>query len=226
MQARTVGTELAPPPAYTLGQGPLALVEALLKAPAAILEESRQGRSMLPGLALVVSVTTSVVGLVMASFSGGLQLVLVPLKVTLGIFCCALLCLPSLHVVSCLSGAAQSIKETFLALLLGVALMGVLLVGFAPIAWIFSQATSSATVMGAVHLVFLTISCLLGLGLVKRALSAMNRDRVRLHLWSPLFVVVVLQMTTTLRPLVGPAQEDILQPRSFFLAHWVASLQP
>jgi hypothetical protein len=220
--AQALPTQLPPEP--TQGAGPFALVEALLKAPATILRETRTGYGMIVRLSLVVVVTTSLVGFVMSLFSGGLQLVFVPLKVTLGIFCAALLCLPSLHVFSCLSGAEQRVKDTFAALLMGVALMGVLLVGFAPIAWIFSQATSSVAIMGGVHLAFLVTSSILGLGLVNRALTAMNHHPVRTRLWSPLFVLVVLQMTTTLRPLVGPADDAFIHERSFFLSHWVSTL--
>jgi len=53
----------------------------------------------------------------------------------------------------------------------------------------------------------------------------MNKAPVRTRLWSPLFLLVVVQMTTTLRPLVGRAGSELIQPRSFFVAHWVASLQ-
>jgi hypothetical protein len=210
----------------TLESGPLALVEALLKTPAGIVREAMgsPGYGMILRLSAIAGATASLTGLVMAFFSGGLQLVYVPLKLTLGVFGCALLCLPSLHVFSCLSGAGQRVKDTFAALLMGVALMGVLLVGFAPIAWIFSQATSSVAFMGGVHIVFLLISCGLGLGLVGRALSAMNHAPVRTRLWSPLFILVVLQMTTTLRPLVGPADDAFVHSRSFFLAHWISSL--
>jgi hypothetical protein len=210
-----------------LEPGPLALVEALLKTPAGIVREAMAspGHGMLLRLAAIVGATASLTGLVMSLFSGGLQLVYVPLKLTLGVFGCALLCLPSLHVFSCLSGAGQRVKDTFVALLMGVALMGVLLVGFAPIAWIFSQATSSVAFIGGVHIVFLVISCVLGLGLVGRVLSAMNQAPVRTRLWSPLFVLVVLQMTTTLRPLVGPADGAFLHARSFFVAHWISSLR-
>jgi hypothetical protein len=212
--------------APTLEPGPLALVEALLKTPAGIVRETMatRGHGMLLRLSGIVGATAALTGLVMSLFSGGLQIVYVPLKLTLGVFCCALLCLPSLHVFSCLSGAGQRVKDTFTALLMGVALMGVLLVGFAPIAWIFSQATSSVAFIGGVHIVFLLISCVLGLGLVNRALSAMNQAKVRTRLWSPLFLLVVLQMTTTLRPLVGPADDAFVHSRSFFVAHWISSL--
>jgi len=208
-----------------LGKGPFAIVEALLKSPASVLHELQSGRGALFQLSALVVVTMVVTGLVMATFSGGLQVLLVPLKLSLGIFFCALICLPSLHIFSCLAGAEQSVKETWGALLMGVALMGILLVGFAPVTWVFSQATSSSAFMGALHLIVLVISSMFGLGLIGRALTAMNRTPVRgTRLWSVLFVLVLFQMTTTLRPLVGEAEGPVLGERLFFLTHWFRSL--
>jgi len=39
-----------------------------------------------------------------------------------------------------------------------------------------------------------------------------------------LFVLVLFQMTTTLRPLVGEAEDHLLGERLFFLTHWFRSL--
>lgn len=211
--------------AEAIGPGPLAIVEALLKSPASILHDVQHGRGALFALSGVVVATLALTGLVMATFSGGLQLLLVPLKLSAGVFFCALICLPSLHVLSCLSGARQRLVETWGALLMGIALMGILLVGFAPMAWVFSQATSSPAFLGALHLLFLGVSCTFGIGLVRRALTAMNGAPVRgTGLWAALFVLVLLQMTTTLRPLVGPFEGVLLGERMFFLTHWIASL--
>jgi hypothetical protein len=207
------------------GGGPLAMVEALLKSPASVLHEIESGRGAAFRLSAVLVCAMVATGLVMAAFTGGLQLVLVPIRLTVGIFFCALICLPSLHIISCLAGAEQSVKQTWSALLMGLALMGVLLVGFAPVSWVFSQATSSVVFMGALHLAFLALSCAFGLGLVNRALSAMNRRAIPgLALWHLLFVLVLLQMTTTLRPLVGPYDGVLFHDRMFFLAHWLSEV--
>ena len=206
------------------GRGPFAMVEALLKSPASVLHEIESGRGAAFRLSAVLVVTMVATGLVMAAFSGGVQLLLVPVRLSLGIFFCALICLPSLHIISCLAGAEQSVKQTWSALLMGLALMGVLLVGFAPVSWVFSQATSSVAFMGALHLAFLALSCAFGLGLVNRALSAMNRKAIPgLALWHLLFMLVLLQMTTTLRPLVGPFDGVLFHDRMFFLAHWISA---
>jgi hypothetical protein len=205
-------------------RGPFAIVEALLKSPASVLHEIESGRGAAFRLSAAIVVAMIVTGLVMAVFSGGLQLLLVPLRLSVGVFFCALICLPSLHIISCLAGAEQSLKQTWSALLMGLALMGILLVGFAPVSWVFAQATTSVPFMGALHLAFLALSCAFGLGLVNRALSALNRKRIPgLALWHVLFVLVLLQMTTTLRPLVGPYDGVLLHDRMFFLAHWVES---
>jgi hypothetical protein len=45
-----------------------------------------------------------------------------------------------------------------------------------------------------------------------------------MRLWSVLFVLVLFQMTTTLRPLVGPAEGEVFGERLFFLTHWFRSL--
>jgi hypothetical protein len=207
------------------GHGPFAIVEALLKSPASVLHEIESGRGAAFRLSAVLVVTMILTGLVMAAFSGGMQLLWVPLRLAVGIFFCALICLPSLHIISCLAGAEQSLKQTWSALLMGLALMGILLVGFAPVSWVFAQATSSVAFMGALHLAFLGLSCAFGLGLVNRALSAMNRRAIPgLGLWHFLFMLVLLQMTTTLRPLVGPFDGVLFHDRMFFLAHWIETL--
>jgi hypothetical protein len=205
-----------------LARGPLSVAEALLKSPATLVAELRGGPGMLLRLLVVGGASLLVVGLVAATFSGGLQVVFVPLKLVSGVLLAALICLPSLHIFSCLAGATQRFRETLGALLMGIALMGLLLLGFAPIAWIFSQTTSSVAVMGAIEVAFLAFSTLVGLGLVRRSLVALNQNKMRgLGAWSVLFMVVLFQMTTTLRPLVGPDDGMVVHERLFFLTHWI-----
>lgn len=211
--------------AMPIGRGPFAIVEALLKAPARVLYDVQHGRGALFKLSALVVVTMVVTGLVMASFSGGFQLLAVPLKLGLGVFFCALICLPSLYIFSSLAGAEQSLRETWGALLMGVGLIGVLLVGLAPVSWVFSQATTSPIFMGVLHLVFLLIASWFGLGLIHRVLAAANGRPIKGSvLWSLLFLLVVLQMTTTLRPIVGEFDGVVLHDKQFFLVHWLEEI--
>jgi len=221
---------VAAPIAYLAGDdaplprgGPLALVEGVLTHPANVMHEHRHRPRTAAKLALIVAISMAATGLCLAAFGGGAQLLVVPLKLALGMALCALICLPSLHIFSALSGGRVSIRDTSGALLVGLALTSVLLVGFVPIAWLFSQATDSAPVVGALHLVFFLVSAFFGLRLTRRAIVASTGRRVPvLALWSVLFVLVVVQMSTTLRPLVGPFAGLALAPRAFFLVHWLS----
>lgn len=194
---------------------------ALVQAPASIVEDIHRPRHTLSKLTALVLITMSITGLVVAAFSGGLQFLVVPLKLSAGMLACALLCLPSLYIFSSLAGASQSLRETAVALLMGVALIGVLLVGLAPVSWLFSQTTSSPVVMGSLHVAALLVSSWFGLSLVRRVLVSLNGTSLSgLRQWSVMFVLVVLQMSTTLRPLVGPYEGRIIGDKKFFAEHW------
>ncbi len=205
-------------------RGPLAVVEGLLKLPANVMHEVRRGPGMPVRLTLVVGVTMAIAGLCMAAFSGGLQFMMVPLKMALGMLVCALICLPSLYIFAALTGGSRvSLRETWGALLLGVALTGVLLVGLAPVSWVFSQATDSVWAFGAMQLVAFLVSAHFGMRATRRALAArIGRPVPALALWSFVFLLVVLQMTTTLRPLAGPFEGFALAEKQFFLEHWLS----
>ncbi len=202
-----------------------AILDALLRSPARLLGAVREIDGTTPRLLVIGIVGLAATGLAMASWSGGMQLAMVPMKLAALAIVAALVCMPSLHVLSALSGGAQSIKETFGALSMGVALTAVLGLALAPIAWVLSAATSSMALAGALYLVIFLIAAGFGLGLVRRALAASAGTHVRgLGAWSLMFVIVALQLATTMRPLVGPFDGVWLHERTFFLAHFVDCL--
>ena len=93
---------------------------------------------------LFVSIVCSLIyGVVVGTFSGGQQLWIAPAKIAMGLMISALICLPSLYIFTCLSGSQARLVEVC-GLLAGLLmLMTILLIGFAPAAWIFSQSTES-----------------------------------------------------------------------------------
>jgi hypothetical protein len=176
-------------------------------------------------LALVALVCALLYGLVTGSFSMGQQLWAAPLKVALGLFLSVLICLPSLYIFACLSGAEARLAQ-IAGLASGMAMMMMLLlVGFAPVAWLFSQSTGSVVAMGALHLLFLLIALAFGIRFLG---SALRQSRARsfgaVATWSLIFALVILQMTTTLRPLVGTADTFLPKEKKFFLRHWADNM--
>ncbi|SPE52687.1 conserved membrane hypothetical protein [Verrucomicrobia bacterium] len=100
-----------------------------------------------------------------------------------------------------------------------------LLIGFAPVAWLFSQSTESVAWMGALHLVFWFIATGFGLRFFENAFShSQPRSKAGLNTWIVIFALVAVQMTTALRPIVGTGPTFLPHQKEFFLAHWAECL--
>lgn len=205
------------------------VVEALLKHPAALVYEIEQGRRWPVILALVIAICgcLAIYGVVMGSFAGGNQYWGAPLKVVIGTLISAILCLPSLYIFSSLSGGRLTLPQTTGLLALFVALLGVLGLGFAPIIWIFSQSTNGVVFMGFLHLACWIVGWLFGVKLLLAASTLVNRRPVALmRMWSVLFLVVTLQMSTALRPLImAPVHGLFENSKLFFMTHWLMCMQ-
>jgi hypothetical protein len=228
-----VAPGLLPPGAYPEEREPIATaiaaVEAILRQPRRVLYQLRQPRS---GPLLAVMLLAAVLcglgyGVVVGTFSMGPQLWAAPVKIAAGLMISALICLPSLYIFTCLSGSQARLAE-ICGLVAGLLmLMSLLLIGFAPVAWLFSQSTQSVAWMGALHLIFWLISTFFGLRFLQAGFShSQARSQAGLNTWIVIFVLVVLQMTTALRPLVGKADTFLPKEKMFFLAHWGECLKP
>ena len=171
---------------------------------------------------LFVSIVCSLIyGVVVGTFSGGQQLWIAPAKITMGLMISALICLPSLYIFTCLSGSQARLVEVF-GLLAGLLmLMTILLIGFAPVAWIFSQSTESIAWMGALHLIFWFIATSFGLRFLSTGFSHSNaKSHAGLYTWIIIFLLVAVQMTTALRPIIGTSDSFLPKEKQFFLSYW------
>ena len=222
---RTPGLHFEPMPE---GSQPTSILEALLKHPGRVIYELHQNRSGalsfwllalgLAGMALY--------GVVVGTLAGGAQLWIAPAKMALGTLLAMFICLPSLYIFSCLDGIEARIRTVTGMLFAAVCLTALLLIGFAPVGWIFSQSTDSVALMGALHLLF----WLIGVGFGLRLLGAAGRffgniGCRHLKIWNLIFVLVCLQMTTALRPIIGHAGTFLPREKKFFVAHWLDTLK-
>lgn len=203
------------------------VVDAILKRPAQVIHELIHGTDAKVPLFLMLILIgcLAATGIVMGSFSGGAQIWAVPLKVVAGTLMSGLICLPSLYILLCLCGGKQNFLQTASVLLLSLALASILLIGFIPVAWIFSQATESPSFMGVLYFLIWGIGLFFGLRLMGTALAFLNkREMGALRLWIFIFGMVLLQMSTTLRPLIGKAEPLKLNEKQFFIGHWSNSI--
>ena len=163
---------------------------------------------------------------VVGTFSMNEQLWAAPVKIAGGLLISALICLPSLYIFTCLSGSQARLMEVF-GLVTGLLLlMTILLIGFAPVAWLFSQSTNSLAWMGTLHLIFWGIATVFGLRFLEAGFSHTKaKSSAGLNTWVVIFVLVVLQMTTALRPIVGTADTFLPAEKKFCLSHWCDNLK-
>ena len=204
-------------------QSPGAILDALLKRPqqfVAQIDTVSLRRTLLILTALALT-GFALYGLVVGTFSGGTQLWAAPLKVSAGSLLTALICMPSLDVFSCLSAANVRLAPICATLLASMTLQALLLISFAPVAWVFSQSTDSAALIGTLHLIFWFIGLVFGLRLISASAQHFGaRDRGYLHVWFMVFTLVSLQMMTLLRPIIGKAPTFLPHEKRFFLEHW------
>jgi len=224
-----------PPPIYgprPLGDDPaerepipnvIVAIEALLRQPRRVMFQLRQpGAGKLVASMLLVAIVCSLIyGVVVGSFSGHEQWWAAPVKVSVGLLISTLICLPSLYIFACLSGSQARLAEMF-GLVAGLLmLMTILLIGFAPVAWLFSQSTQSLPWMGLLHLLFWLIATIFGVRFLSSAFAHSNaRSSAGLNTWVVIFMLVALQMSTALRPIIGLSETFLPEEKKFFVSHW------
>ena len=199
------------------------ILNHLLKKPLSIIYEIKHGgRSPAPALFLITLISLAVFGLVLGIFSSGQQLWIAPVKVIGGVFFSGLICLPSLYIFGCLSGMDARIQHVAGLMLTFLAITSLLLVGFAPVVWLFSTSSNSLVFFGILSLAVWMVCLIFGLRVISRAAGSMGGGQGgHLKVWIIIFTLVTLQMTTTLRPILGTSDKFIeLEEKHFFLGYW------
>lgn len=209
--------------------GIAAAIESVLRQPKRVHNALR-----LPGAAGVIAsmgtvslICALIYGVVVGTFSGGPQLWIAPLKIAGGLLIASVICLPSLYIFACLSGSRARLVE-MAGLLAGLLLlMTLLLIGFAPVAWLFSESTQSLGWMGFLHLLFWGVATIFGMRFLSSGFAGTQaRSKAGLNVWVIIFILVCLQLTTALRPIIGTA-DTVLPGRTekkFFIKHWFDTL--
>ena len=214
---------LPPPEDVRPVTGMINAIECMLRQPGRVFRQlsAPDARAVILALTGIGLGAALVYGFVMGTFSGGAQLWAAPVKLAAGLVLSALICLPSLYIFSCLGGSTARLSEVT-GLLAGlVALMTILLIGFAPVAWVFSQSTESLVMMGALHLVFMLVAVGFGLRFLFEGFARLaGRSSDVLKLWALVFMLVLLQMSAALRPLIGTSGTFLPEEKKSFLAHW------
>jgi hypothetical protein len=226
-------THAIPPPSPADGPGarPGDWVAALLKAPELVAHSlaAGPGRAGMPAFTfLAVAVAChAVFGLSVGLFAGVSVGLMDLVKAPLIAVCSLLLCFPSLYVFACVSGAPLSV---FQAVTLGcscLAMTGLLLAGLAPVVWLFAVSTRSVPFMVILTLAVWLIAVSFAARYVgKLRASVLFLRQGGIKLWFLILIVVTLQMTTCMRPMLDrPETGWWTGEKQFFLRHFGAALK-
>lgn len=198
------------------------LFEALLRRPHALVARLADGNHGATGrFALMGVLSFLLFGFVLGCFAKHEQFWAAPLKITAGLLFSGVICFPSLYIFSTLAGARVSIGQLAACLAGALALSGLLLLGFAPAVWIFAESTDSFGFMGTLGVGAWIIAVVFALRFLKSVVFATGgTQKGPVMIWSAVFLLVTLQMTTSLRPILGRSEVFLTQEKKFFLQHW------
>ena len=206
----------------------ISVFEGLLKSQKNLIagiNKSKTSGSFTSKLLILALVGFVIFGVTMGSFSFHEQLWAAPLKTLLGLTFSSIICLPSLYVFSALTGTSLGIKEIIQGMAGALALIAALLLGFTPVLWVFSQSTTSEIFFGLLVLTTWLIALFFGTGfLLKMLEQSGTKNRGPLRVWIGIFLLVTLQMSTTLRPLIGRSESLFTTEKRFFLEHWAITM--
>ncbi|MBI2898620.1 MAG: hypothetical protein HYY17_00375 [Planctomycetes bacterium] len=195
--------------------GGFAVVGAILKAQGAVIRDVNAGRNLrthLRGFFAAALVFSAVYGAIMGLFQPGLQTLYAALKVPVVVLGTALLCTPTFYVFNSILGSRLTLAQSAAVVLLFAASATLILVAFAPIAWLFTMTTGGPAFLRIMHLLVFTIAIAFGahvLRVTRKYLLHLDLSRTAIHagfarLWFWIVLFVAFQMAYYFRPLVTP----------------------
>ncbi|MEI6562850.1 MAG: hypothetical protein WCO42_00930 [bacterium] len=201
------------------------IVTALLKSPEAVVEVIANGKNALRnGLTLLAAAVVfhAIFGLAMGLFGGWPVALMDAVKGPLTALCALTLCYPALYVFACVGGAPLTFARAFVLGASCLAMQGLILVGLAPVAWLFSVSTESLS------FVTMLVVCIWGVALsfavrfiAKLQEHALFSKAAGIKTWLFILALVTLQMATCLRPmLTSPKDGWWTGGKLFFLSHF------
>ena len=194
---------------------PWAVAGAVLTSQGALLRDLRSGRRLGAYLASLTAATllfSAGYGAILGLFQPSFQTLFAAAKIPIVVLGTALLCTPTFYVFNSILGSRLSLPQTLGIVLFLAASASLVLVAFAPIAWLFTVSTGGPDFLAGLHVAIFLVAALYGfrsLDVGRRYLNFVDATQVAvnakvLFLWFLLVLVVALQIAYYFRPLLLP----------------------
>jgi hypothetical protein len=198
-----------------LARVPFAVVGAILRAQGAVLRDLKSERNLgryLSSMTLATLFFTAAYGAIMGLFQPGLQTLYAAAKLPIVVLGTALLCTPTFYVFNSILGSRFTFPQTLATVLFLASATALVLVAFAPIAWLFTVSTKGPEFLVFLHLLIFVIAVWYGLGTLntaRRYLAYIDASHTPINagflaIWCVIALVVALQMSYYFRPLFIP----------------------
>ena len=228
----TATPSITPPPAPPHRIQPEAtnIVSALLRNPRRISETIAERKQLLrsSGLLLAAGLAChAVFGIAIGLFGGWSIAAMDAVKMPLVALCSLLLCFPSLYVFTCVAGSPLSLSQAFVLGCSCLAMVGLILVGLAPVAWLFSVSTANLSFVTLLtFLIWLVAIGFAGRYVNKLSAHPLFERQTGINVWFLILMVVTLQMTTCMRPMLSSSEKGWwTAEKQFFLSHFASTFE-
>lgn len=212
----------------------------LLRDRSAFLEEIRSGLkldSKITALLICSSLFFALYGAIIGSFNGIAQASSSAIKLPALYLITLIICFPTLYFFNILFGSKKTFGQHFAMLLTSVAVISVLLLGFAPIALFFLISTFNYQFFLLLNVVFLATAGFIGIKFLYQGMRLMSEEDIEgiearmklLRFWLILYAFVGTQLAWTLRPFFGtPGSKFVLFRQlegNFYMSLWQSLME-
>lgn len=191
-----------------------ATVMSFLQNREAFLADIDQGENLnskIFGLLISSAIFLGIYGLIIGGYGGWLQAIVSAIKLPALYLLTLVICFPTLYFFNLMFGSKQRFNQYLALLLTAVAVMSILLFGFAPVAIFFLMSTKNYFFFLLLNVIIFSITGFLGISFFyKEMVRLIKKDeagtKIRINIlryWLGLYAFVGTQLAWTLRPFFG-----------------------
>jgi len=211
------------------------VVMYLLRERKQFLEEIREGvklKSKIFGLLISSTVFFAIYGAILGASSTWMQCLVSAIKLPALYLLTLIICFPTLYFFNVMFGSKRTFEQYLALLMTAMAMISILLFGFAPVSLFFLISSTDYTFFLLLNIAIMAITGFLGISFFYQGMQSLSEEdaegkEIRLNIlrfWLGLYAFVGTQLGWTLRPFFGSPGKafELFRNResNFYLSVW------